>query len=92
MRLNRRKKQVDIDSSSSFSEIDDDINANDAISPTANKSSGSNSSPLVNTMPMSSSKTSQPERRRPGRPPRVPPRDSRSKHLLTNSNFFAIQN
>jgi hypothetical protein len=72
IRLNRRKKQVDIDSSSSFSEIDDDINANDAISPTANKSSGSNSSPLVNTMPMSSSKTSQPEKRRPGRPPRVP--------------------
>ncbi len=72
IRLNRRKKQVDIDSSSSFSEIDDDINANDAISPTANKSSGSNSSPLVNTMPMSSSKTSQPEKRRPGRPLRVP--------------------
>ena len=61
IRLNRRKKQVDIDSSSSFIEIDDDINANDAISPTANKSSGTNSSPLVNTMPMSSSKTSQPE-------------------------------
>ena len=72
MRLNRRKKQVDIDRSSSFSEIDDDISANDAISPAANKSSGTNSSPLVNTMPMTSSKTSQPEKRRPGRPPRVP--------------------
>jgi hypothetical protein len=72
IRLNRRKKQVDIDGSSSFSEIDDDINANEAISPAANKTSCTNSSPLVNTLPLSSSKSSQPEKSRPGRPPTVP--------------------
>ena len=61
IRLNRRKKQVDIESISSFSEIEDDINANEAISPAANKSSvankssGANTSPLVNTLPMPSS-------------------------------------
>ena len=82
IRLNRRKNQVDIESSSSFSEID----ANEA----ANKSSGANTSPLVNTLLMPSSKTSKPEKRRPGRPPRFPAALVK-EHLVKNKDKKTVK-